>query len=101
VLPSDASTKYALITCLDSDPTPASLCDTSCHLKPLVGKLQSFGSGLLIPTELLLENEKDNQIFFGFDEVWFFPDKRIEPKPESMRLVGPTRLDQESFEGLW
>jgi hypothetical protein len=92
--PSAASTKYALITCLDSNPSPASLRNKSPELKSIASKLQILGSSLLLPTELLLETDSRNQIFFGFDEVWFFPNKTIQPKPPSVSLVGPARLNQ-------
>ena len=92
--PSAESIRYALITSLDSNPNPASLCSKSPELKPIANKLQTLGAGLLLPTELLLENESRNQIFFGFDEIWFFPSKSIQPKPPSLSLVGPARLNQ-------
>ncbi|HUY92620.1 MAG TPA: hypothetical protein VMV10_28025 [Pirellulales bacterium] len=101
--PRDASTKYALITCLDSNPNPASLRNTSPELKPIASKLKILGNGLLLPTKLLLETESSNPIFFGFDEVWFFPSKNIGPKPPAASLVGPARLDQPRLEilGKW
>jgi hypothetical protein len=92
--PRAANTKYTLITCLDSHPNPASLIDKSPELKPIVGKLQILGTGLLLSTKLLLETDSSMQIFFGFDEVWFFPNKSIRPKPPSLTLVGPARLNQ-------
>jgi hypothetical protein len=92
--PNTASAKYALITCLDSNPSPASLRNKSPELRSIAKRLQVLGSGLLLPTELLLETDARNQIFFGFDEVWFFPSKSIEPKPISASIVGPARLDQ-------
>src|SRR2546430_357012 len=77
--PRAASTKYALITCLDSNPNPVALRNKSPELKSIAKKLHVLGSGLLLPTELLLETDSDKQIFFGFDEVWFFPTKSIQP----------------------
>src|SRR2546426_80885 len=71
--PSAATTKYALITCLDSNPSPASVCAKSPELKSIASKLQVLGRSLLLPTELLLQTDSHNQIFFGFDELWFFP----------------------------
>src|SRR5881275_889379 len=87
--PGAASIKYALITCLDSNPDPASLRNKSPELKPIAKKLEIVGNGLLLPTELLLETDSSNQVFFGFDEVWFFPTKSIQPKSPSVSLVGP------------
>jgi hypothetical protein len=98
--PSAASTKYALITCLDSNLDTAALRDKSPELRSIANKLQILGSGLLLPTQLLLETDSTNRIFFGFDEVWFFPNKSIEPKPPSVSLVGPARLDQARFNKL-
>jgi hypothetical protein len=92
---SAASTKYALITCIDSNRNPASLRAKSPELKSIASKASVLGTGLLLPTELLVETDSQQQIFFGFDEVWFFPSKRLHPKPESLSLVGPPRLHQE------
>lgn len=101
--PNAASTRYALITCLDSNPNPASLRDKSPELKAIAKRSQILGSGLLLPTPLLLEADARNQIFFGFDEVWFFSNKSIEPKPKSASLVGPARLNQAGLKrfGKW
>jgi hypothetical protein len=101
VLPSRAvSTKYALITCLDSNPNPASLRNKSPELKSIANKVKVVGTGLLLPTKLLLEADSSTRIFFGFDEVWFFPSKSIQPKPSSVSLVGPARLDRARLEKL-
>jgi hypothetical protein len=101
--PKAASTKYALITCLDSNPNSASLRNKSPELKSIARRLQVLGSGLLLPTELLLEIDSRNPIFFGFDEVWFFPNNSIKPKPEPASIVGPARLNQTTFDklGTW
>jgi hypothetical protein len=95
-----ASTKYALITCLDSNREPASLRHQSPELKWMANKVQILGAGLLLPTELLLESDSRQRIFFGFDEVWFFPNKNVQPKPPSVSLVGPARLNQARFNKL-
>ena len=86
----DASTKYALVTCLDSNPTPACLYTQSPELKSIANKLQVLGNGLLLPTDSLREADAQHRIFFGFDEVCFFPRKSIQPKPPSTSLVGPS-----------
>lgn len=104
VLPAKAaSIRYALITCVDSNPNPASLRERSPELKAVAPRAQVVGTGLLVPTELLLEADSANQIFFGFDELWFFPNKSVEPKPSSASLVGPARLDQSRLNkaGRW
>jgi hypothetical protein len=97
------NSKYALITCLDSDPNPASLREKSPELKSIANKLDVVGTGLLLPTKLLLETDSSKRIFFGFDEVWFFSNKSIQPKPPSLSLVGPARLNQARLEkvGKW
>jgi hypothetical protein len=99
----DKSTKYALITSLDSNPRPASMLRKSPELKFIAKRVQVLGDGLLVPTQVLLGTEPRNQIFFGFDEVWFFPSKSIAPKPESASIVGPARLDRARFNkfGKW
>jgi hypothetical protein len=98
VLPAKAaSIKYALITCLDSNRDPASLRQKSPELKGIAKRLQILGNGLLLPTELLIETDSERQLFFGFDEVWFFPTKTIAPKPEAASLVGPARVNQARF----
>lgn len=92
--PNADSTKYVLITCLDSTPNPASLLDKSLHLKSIAGDALPLGTGLLLPTKVLLQANSRKPIFFGFDEVWFFPHRDIEPRPDSESLVGPSRIDQ-------
>ncbi len=100
-LPADgASTKYAMITCLDSNRNPASLLDKSPELKSLRDRIETRGTGLLLRTENLLEAESRRPIFFGFDEIWFFPNKSIRPKPESLSLVGPARPTRGRFNKL-
>jgi hypothetical protein len=101
--PSEASTKYALITCLDSNPNPASLRNKSPELKSIAKKLEFLGTGLFLPTKLLIKADSNKQIFFGFDEVWFFPNKSIQPKPPSVSLVGPARLNKARLDkiGRW
>jgi hypothetical protein len=93
----EPGTKYALITCIDSNPNPASLRSKSPELKPFAKKMDIVGTGLLLPTEVLLESDR---IFFGFDEVWFFPTKNIQPKPPTVSIVGPSRLNQPRLKQL-
>jgi len=89
-----ADTRYALITCLDSNPNPASLLKTSPELKPLRASSSALGTGILVPTSRLLSASSRQQIFFGFDELWFFPEPPLEPKPASGSFVGPARVDK-------
>lgn len=98
--PGSAATKYALITCLDSNAAPASLRKKSPELKLLASKARALGTGLLLPTELLLQANSRSRILFGFDEIWFFPSDSIEAKADSPSLVGPGRLDQEKLNKL-
>lgn len=93
--------KYALVTSLDSDPAPSKLLRKSPELKPIAKEAKLLGDGFIIPTSFLLSG--DCTIFYGFDEVWFFPDDKISAKPECARIVGPNRLDQSSLDefGSW
>jgi hypothetical protein len=91
---------YALITSLDSNVSPCSLLGKSPELKSCIPHAKSLATGILLPTELMLNANASNQIFFGFDEIWFFPDDRIDPKPGSIWLVGPNRIDQRKIEEL-
>ncbi len=100
-LPNKAeSLKFALITCLDSNPAPASLIDKSPQLKSLMSVAVPLDKGLLLPTKRLLEAISLHQIFFGFDEIWFFPKEPKEPKPDATSLVGPARIDQQMLTKL-
>ena len=94
------STKYALVTCIDSNLDPCSLLDKSPELKDLAREALPLEKGLVIPTERLLDTNSRSQLFFGFDEVWFFPSAPSEPKPDSAWLVGPSRIDQRTFDAL-
>jgi hypothetical protein len=93
--------KYALVTSLDSDETPSKLLVTSPELKPIAKKAKRLGDGFIVPTSLILKS--DATLFYGFDEVWFFPDDKISAKPKSAWVVGPNRLDQSSLNefGSW
>jgi hypothetical protein len=96
--PPSASAKYALLTCLDSNPNPAALRGKSPELKTIANKIAILGTGLILPTKLLLESDSSERIFFGFDELWFFPHKSVRPKPPTLSLVGPARLNQERLQ---
>ena len=89
------SMRYALITCLDSNTEPVSLLGTSPVFRSMEREVHALGDGLLMPTKLLLADDRYNQVFFGFDEVWFFPKEISHPKPAGASLVGPNRVDQE------
>ena len=89
---------FALITSLDSDLHPSKMLDTSPELKSLGKAVKPLGSGVLIPTSFILEG--DVEIFYGFDEVWFFPHEDITPKPDTAWLVGPNRINQKNLDKL-
>src|SRR5262249_37149147 len=92
-----------LITCLDSNSDLASLFGENPEFQSLFAQARPLGRGLFLPTKRLLEVESCERVFFGFDEVWFFPGERIEPKPESDGLLGPARIDQMTLNklGAW
>jgi hypothetical protein len=93
--PPPANMKYALITCLDSSFDVASMLATSAALQPLKRQAEVVGPSVLVSTRRLLSAERKEQIFHGFDEVWFFPSAEVKPKPKQVSLVGPSRLPQE------
>jgi len=97
VLSDDGSIRFALVTCLDSNPNPASLRLRSPELKPIASKAQVLGTGLLVPAASLREADARTRIFFGFDEVWFFPEPPAQPKPPAASVIGPTRLNRARF----
>lgn len=106
------SMAYTLITCLDSSFNVSSLVEKSKHLQSLKGDYEQIGNGLLVETNKLLKVEHKNRIFFGFDEVWFFPYTRIKPnprlkpksklkpKPDEITLIGPNRVNPLSLQEL-
>jgi hypothetical protein len=97
------STAYALITCLDSNLEPRTLLKKNAELRSAVNGARPFKKGLLVPSKLLRKASLRNQLFFGFDEIWFFPSDKITEKPESAWIVGPKRIDQATLDelGLW
>jgi hypothetical protein len=40
----------------------------------------------------LLAAERRKGLFFGFDEVWFFPRASARPKPSDLVITGPQRI---------
>ena len=90
---------YVLITCLDSNFDVSPLLERSEPLKPLRGKCQRVGQGILLTTRQLLTAARHNRIFFGFDEVWFFPTPAITPKPEDLVITGLSTIDPGEIEG--
>lgn len=100
LLGGSASTAFALITCLDSNLDPKSLLAGNAGLQSALKRAKPLGKGLLLPSRLLLDAALRDQLFFGFDEVWFFPSDRVAPKPESAWIVGPKRVDQTKLDRL-
>jgi hypothetical protein len=94
---------YALITSLDSDRKPAKLLERNPDLSRLLDGTSLRDGALLVPARLLKSSETRDQIFFGFDEVWFFPEKVVEPKPKGAWIVGPDRIGQSTLDrlGTW
>jgi hypothetical protein len=94
------SAAYALITCLDSNLDPASLLRKNPSLRATMNGISTTKQGLLVPSKLLHKANLRNQLFVGFDEIWFFPTEKIDPKPEGTSIVGPNRIDQAKLEKL-
>jgi hypothetical protein len=92
--------KFALITCIDSNTNPSSMLRSSPELSGLRAHASSLGQGIVIPTRRLIEAGRVRRLFFGFDEVWFFPNRPVEPKPDSGWIVGPSVISDETFEQL-
>ena len=87
-----ASTKYALITCLDSNPKVAETFQKNVKLRSFTKYMGIVGNGVLLSTQQLQRLDQSERIFFGFDEVWFFSRKQIAPKPNSHFIVGPEKI---------
>jgi hypothetical protein len=88
-----SSMAYALITCVDSSFDIGSFWKRSKQLSKLKGKFKLVGQGLLITAHQLLAVERQHRLFFGFDEVWFFPKSDITAKPENWVITGPEPID--------
>lgn len=89
--------RYALITSLDSNPDVAAIAGVSKHLADLEGKFQPVGRGILMATSDLLATEYQSRMFFGFDEVWFFPHANITSKPEDLSITAPCSIGPEQI----
>lgn len=91
---------FALVTCLDSQQSPASLLSKSPELRSLAPVARPIGDAFVLPTKALLVVNSRSPIFHGFDEVWFFPDDKLEPKPATAWLVGPARIGNQKLRRL-
>jgi hypothetical protein len=89
---------FALVTCVDSELAPASLLRANPKWLQAGGRI--LGNGLLFPTQRLKAPTFREALFVGFDEVWFFPDDKVEPKPDVGWIVGPGRVRQETIDKL-
>ena len=86
-------------TCLDSSFDLESLFTRSRHLKGIKSIRTFVGKGIMLTTRQLLNAERRDRIFFGFDEVWFFGNRRISEKPDTgFWSKGPNRLSAEVVE---
>ena len=83
---------YSLLTCLDSSFDVAALAGKAPHLSELKAHGKIVGKGLLVTTRRLLTLERRQRIFFGFDEIWFFPQAKVSPKPKGVVITGPHKI---------
>jgi hypothetical protein len=89
----------ALITCLDSDPNPAALLKKNSHLRSALNGVKTVKHGVLVPARLLVEASIREELFVGFDEVWFFAREPVRARPAAA-IVGPQRIDQRRLKRL-
>lgn len=99
-LPSSASAAFALITCLDSNTEPGSIVANHPELRAILNRATMTEGQVIVPTRVLRDSIIRDQLFVGFDEIWFFPSSNIEPKPKSTWIVGPSRIDQTKLDRL-
>ncbi len=97
---SSSGAAYALITCLDSNLDLSSLLKKNREFRSALRGARPLKKGLVVPSKVLQEASVRNQLFVGFDEVWFFPSNEIAAKPESSWIVGPDRIDQGKLDKL-
>jgi hypothetical protein len=90
-----SSMRYALITYIDSSPNTASIFKNMIALK---GKSKAVGQSALVSTRHLLAAQRQHRIFFGFDEVWFFPNSDIKSKPQGFVITGPYSIDSQQID---
>jgi hypothetical protein len=95
-----SSMGYVLITCLDSCFDVASLVKQSDHLAGLNGQCRRMGNSVWLTIRQLLAAERRGRIFFGFDEIWFFPHPPNRPKPPEIVITGPNRINDPVLDRL-
>ncbi len=87
-----ASMSYALITCLDSSFDVAKALHENKALRRMTESGRKVGRGMLVRTRDLLDADRLESLFFGFDEIWFFGHPDVKAKPKSLVIVGPDRI---------
>lgn len=85
-----SSMRYALITCLDSSTDMKRIIVKSRTLRSLRKEVRIVDKSLLTETKKLLDAERKQRIFFGFDEIWFSSSPDFTPKPPGFWLTGPS-----------
>ncbi len=90
-----SSMAYALITCLDSNLGIGALASVAKHFDDVRSKPRVVGKGLSLTTRKLLDAERRERIFFGFDEIWFSAKPITLTKPKGLVITGPERLRSE------
>jgi hypothetical protein len=93
-----AAMAYALITCLDSSFDVGSIVSKSPQMSVLKAQGKVVGKGLLLTTRRLVALERKQRMFFGFDEIWFFHDAQVAPKPKKVVISGPNRISSKTIE---
>jgi len=89
---------YALVTSLDSTiELAAFVAHNPSHIL-FQRDYRLIGDGLLLKTRSLLAADREHRLFFGFDEIWFFPSNEIEPKPDNLIIVGPEKVEPSELE---
>ena len=92
------SMAYALITYLDSNPDVASVFEKSKSLSGLKEKHRVVGTSALVTTRQLLAAERKHRLFYGFDEVWFFPYYDVTIKPDDLVITAPYSIESQKIE---
>ena len=93
-----SSMAYALISCLDSNFDVSSMLESSKQLNSLKGKCHPVGQGIMLTTRQLLTLERQNRLFYGFDEVWFFPTSDVQVIPKNLVITGPDTINSAEIE---
>ena len=97
------SMSYALVTYLDSNPDVSSVFRDNESLVRYQSIMTPIGPGALFSTHKLVDANRRQRIFFGFDEIWFSPDENVTEKPRSFVITRPNSIDPQeiSDHGPW